>query len=72
VLVVVITLLQCLHLALEQPEDNGDEEMNPRIAAVVKWAYLPEMTAMLLERTDSVVSALDSVNLIKALAVFKP
>lgn len=76
-LVGVITLLHCLHVALEKREDekqgdSGGEEMSPRVAAVVKWAYLPEMTAMLLERTDSVVSALDSVNLIKAIAVFKP
>lgn len=72
VLVTVITLLHCLHVALEQREDTHDEEMNPHIATAVNSAYLPEMTAILLERTDSVLSALDSVYLIRALAVFKP
>jgi len=33
---------------------------------------LPEMTAMLLERTHAVLSALDSMNLTKALKAFKP
>jgi hypothetical protein len=72
VLVTVITLLHCLHIVLEHREESVDEEPNPRIAASVKWASLPEMTAMLLERTQSVLSALDSLNLTKASKAFQP
>ena len=72
VLVTVITLLHCLHIVLEHREDNVDEEPNPRIEAAVNWASLPEMTAMLLERTHAVLSALDSLNLTKASKAFKP
>ena len=71
-LVTVITLLHCLHIVLEHREDNVDEELNPRIKAAVRWASLPELTAMLLERTHGVLSALDSMNLINALKAFKP
>jgi hypothetical protein len=72
VLVTVITLLHCLHIVLENREDNVDEEPNPRIAVAVKWASLPEVTAMLLERTQSVLSALDSLNLTRASKAFQP
>jgi hypothetical protein len=72
VLVTVITLLHCLHIVLEHREDNVDEEPNPRKEAAVNWASLPEMTAMLLERTHAVLSALDSLNLTKASKAFKP
>ena len=72
VLVTVITLLHCLHIVLEHREDDVDEKPNRRIEAAVKWASLPEMTAMLLERTQSVLSALDSLNLTKASKAFKP
>jgi hypothetical protein len=72
VLVTVITLLHCLHVVLQQREDSVDNELNPRIEAAARWASLPEMTAMLLERTHAVLSALDSVNLAKALKAFKP
>jgi hypothetical protein len=72
VLVTVITLLHCLHLVLEHREGNLDEELNPRIKAAAGWASLPEITAMILERTHAVLSALDSVNLIKASKAFKP
>jgi len=57
---------------LEHREDDVDEKPNRRIEAAVKWASLPEMTAMLLERTQSVLSALDSLNLTKASKAFKP
>lgn len=72
VLVTVITLLRCLHLALEHEEDSIDEELNPRIEAAVRCASLPEMTAMLLERTHAVLSALDSNNLRNALKALEP
>ena len=72
VLITVITLLHCLHVVLEHREDHIDEELNPRIKAAVRWASLPEMTAMLLERTHGVLSALDSMNLTNALKAFKP
>jgi hypothetical protein len=72
VLVTVITLLHCLHVVLERRQDHIDEELNPRIEAAVRWASLPEMTAMLLERTHAVLSALDSMNLTNALKAFKP
>ena len=65
-LVTVITLLHCLHVAIQQREDSVDNELNPRIEAAARWASLPEMTAMLLERTHAVLSALDVVNLTKA------
>ena len=71
VLVTVITLLYCLHIVLDNREDNVDEDPSPRIAAAVKWASLPEMTAMLLERTQSVLSALDSLNLSRAAKALK-
>jgi hypothetical protein len=72
VLVTVITLLHCLHVVLEHRQDHIDEEPKPRIEAAVRWASLPEMTAMLLERTHAVLSALDSMNLTNALKAFKP
>jgi hypothetical protein len=72
VLVTVITLLHCLHVVLDHREDSVDNELNPRIKAAAGWASLPEMTAMILERTHDVLSALDSVNLIKASKAFKP
>jgi hypothetical protein len=73
VLVTVITLLHCLHVMLKHQEDSAaDQELNPRIEAAIKWASLPDMTAMLLDRTHAVLNALDSVNLIKASKAFKP
>lgn len=73
VLITVVTLLHCLHVALEHREDSIDEELNPRIeAAAVRCASLPEMTAILLERTHGVFSALDSMSLTNALKALKP
>jgi hypothetical protein len=73
VLVTVITLLHCLHVVLEHQEDHAaDQELNPRIEAAIKWASLPDITAMLLDRTHAVLDALDSVNLIEASKAFKP
>jgi hypothetical protein len=72
VLVTVITLLHCLHVALEHREDQIDEGLNPRIEAAVRCASMPEMTAMLLERTHAVLSALDSSNLTNPLKALKP
>jgi hypothetical protein len=72
VIVTVITLLHCLHVVLEQKDDTTDEEPNPRTDAAVKWVYLPDLTAMLLDRTHAILQALDSVSLIKASMAFKP
>jgi hypothetical protein len=72
VLITVITLLHCLHVVLEQREDNADEQFDPRIKTAVNWAYLPDLTAMLLERTHAIHLALDSVNLIKASKALEP
>jgi hypothetical protein len=72
VLIAVITLLQCLHVVLEHREDYMDGELNPRIKTAVRWASLPEMRAMLLERTHGMLSALDSMNLTNTLKVLKP
>ena len=72
VLVTVITLLHCLHLALEHREDPRSEGLNPCMEAAVRCASLPEMTAVLLERTHAVHSALDSSNLTNVLKAFKP
>ncbi len=72
VLMTVITLLHCLHIVLEHREGSVDEEPHRRIEAAVEWVSLPEMTAMLLDRTHSVISALDSLNLTKASKAFKP
>jgi hypothetical protein len=72
VLVTVITLLHCLHVVLERNQTHIDDGLNPRIEAVARLASLPEMTAMLLERTHAVLSALDSVNLENAFKARKP
>ena len=72
VLVTVITLLHCLHVVLEHREGDLDEELNPGIKAAAGWASLPQMTAILLDRTHAVLDALDSVNLIEASKAFKP
>lgn len=72
VLVTIITLLHCLHVALKYREDQVDEGLDPRVAAGVRWVSLPEMTATILERTHAVLSALDSSNLTEALKVVKP
>jgi hypothetical protein len=65
-LITLITLLHCLHVALEQKQDNIDVVPNPRIEAAVSCASLSEVTAILLERTHAVLYALDSVNLTNA------
>jgi len=72
VLVTIITLLHCLHVVLEDREENVERDLSFRAAAGLEWASLPEMTAMLLERTHGVLSALDSLNLTKALRPCKP
>ena len=72
VLVTVITLLHCLHLMLEHRQDHIDEELKPCMAAAVRWTCLPEMTAMLLERTHEVLSALDPNNLSNVIKAFRP
>src|SRR6266404_3342379 len=58
-LLTVITLLHCLHVMLEHQGDSAaDQELNSRIEAAIKWASLPEITAMLLDRTRAVLDAL--------------
>jgi hypothetical protein len=71
-LVTVISLLHCLHVVLEQQDDTAGDELNPRTKDAVKWAYLPDVTAMLRDRTHEILHALDYVNLIKASKAFKP
>lgn len=72
VLVTIITLVHCLHVALKFREDQIDEGIDPRVEAGVRWVSLPEMTATILERTHAVLSALDSCNLTKALKEIRP
>jgi hypothetical protein len=72
VLVTIITLLHCLHVALKYREDQMDEGLESRVEAGVRWISLPEMTATILERTHAVLSALDSSNLTKALKEIRP
>jgi hypothetical protein len=72
VLMRVITLLHCLHIVLEHREGSVFEELNSRTDASIEWVSLPEITAMLLERTYSVITALDSLNLEKTSKAFKP
>ena len=72
VLVTVISLLHCLHVVLKQQDDTADGELDPRTEAAVKWSYLPDLTAMLLDRTHAILHALDFVSLIKASKAFKP
>ncbi len=71
VLVTVATLLHCLHVVLEHQEDDIGEELSASATTDVEWAYLPDMTAILLERVHAVHLALDSVSLIRALKAFK-
>jgi hypothetical protein len=71
VLVTVITLLHCLHVVLQHREDSVGNGLNPRIEAAARWASLPEMTAILLERTHAVLSGLDSMNLTRASKAFE-
>ena len=71
-LMIVITLLHCLHAVLHEREGRVNEHLNSRMEIAAKWVSLPEMTAMLLERTHAVISALDSMNLIKAIKKLKP
>ena len=72
VLVRVITLLHCLHAALEHQDDTVGEELSAGAETAVGWVYLPDVTAMLLERVHAVHLALDSVNLMKASKAFRP
>jgi hypothetical protein len=76
VLLTIITLLHCLHVVLElrstHPGKEMDIEFDPRLQAAARCAYLPEMSALLLERAHAVFSALDSVNLEKASGVVEP
>jgi hypothetical protein len=71
-LVTVISLLHCLHVVLEQQDDTAHDELNPRTKDAVKWAYLPDLTAMLRDRTHAILHALGYVNLMKASKAFKP
>jgi len=57
---------------LERQDDTVDEELSAGAEAAVGWVYLPDMTAMLLERVHAVHLALDSVNLMKASKAFRP
>jgi len=41
-----------------QGDSAADQELNSRIEAAIKWASLPEITAMLLDRTHAVLDAL--------------
>jgi hypothetical protein len=72
VLVTVTTLLHCLHAVLEHQDDTVGEELNTGADAALGWVYLPDMTAILLERVHAVHLALDSVNLMKASKAFRP
>jgi len=76
VLLTIITLLHCFHLVLElrstHPDKEMDIECDARLQAAARCAYLPEMSALLLERTHAVFSALDSVNLEKASEAVEP
>jgi hypothetical protein len=76
VLLTMVTLLHCLHVTLELRSTHRDEEtdieFDPRLRAAARAAYLPEMTALLLERAHAVLDALDSNNLTNALRAFKP
>jgi hypothetical protein len=72
VLVTIITLLHCLHVAPKYREDQVDEGLDPRVEPGVRWVSLPEMTATILERTHAVLSALDSSNLTNALKEIRP
>lgn len=71
VLVTVTTLLHCLHAVLERQDDSVGEELGDGTKAAVGWVYLPDMTAMLLERVHVVHLALDSMNLVKASRAFQ-
>jgi hypothetical protein len=72
VLVTIITLLHCLHVVLEHWVENVDEQVDPRIEIAIRWSSLPHITALLLERTRSVLNGLDSFNLTNAMREFKP
>jgi hypothetical protein len=75
-LLTIITLLHCFHVTLElrstYPGKETDIEFDPRLEAATRSAYMPEITALLLERTHAVFSALDSVNLRDAAKAFEP
>jgi hypothetical protein len=71
VLVKVTTLLHCLHAVLERQDVSGGEELSAVAGAPVGWVYLPDMTAILLERVHAVHLALDSVNLMRASKAFR-
>ncbi len=76
VLLTIVTLLHCFHVALElrsaHPDKEVDIEIDPRLQAAARAAYMPEMTALLLERTHAVLSGLDIVNLEKAAKAGEP
>jgi hypothetical protein len=71
VLIAVMTLLHCLHVVLEHQKDHGGEALSAGAKAAIRWANLPDMTEMLLERVHTVHLALDSVCLAKALQSFR-
>ena len=67
-----MTLLHCLHVLLEHQKDHGGEALSAGAKAAIRWANLPDMTEMLLERVHAVHLALDYVCLARALQSFKP
>jgi hypothetical protein len=62
-LITIATLLRCLHVVLELREDGVCEESTAGAEPIIELAYLPDMTAMALERVHAVHLALDSVSL---------
>ncbi|MGO8855128.1 MAG: hypothetical protein ACLQO1_05385 [Steroidobacteraceae bacterium] len=72
----IISVLHCFHVMLElrstYPGKEMEVECDPRLQAAARCAYMPEVTALLLERTHAVFSALDIVNLEKAVEVVEP
>ena len=72
VLVTVTTLLHCLNAVLEHQDDAVGGELSAGAEAAVGWVYLPDLTAMLLERVHAIHLALDSVSLMRASKAFRP
>ena len=67
----IITLLHCLHVVLQHREESADNEVDPPIGGAARWASLPNVTAILLENTHTVLVGLDSLNLLKVSKAFK-
>jgi hypothetical protein len=62
-----MSLLYCLHSTLHREIDHAGPDDTEAVKKASNAVHLTDITGMLMERLDSIVNALDSVNLVQAI-----